>query len=170
MNLTGKPMRVFPHLNQERGTSLVEVLVAMGISLIVFGVITTSMVQFFLVTRWGNSQLQITNDIQVASIWLGRDALEASNFTAGTGNVYGILNWPDSSNQFRYSYDTLEQALVREHLEDGLLQTTNTIARYIVDQNDVSFSTSGSLLTVSITSTSGEEIKSVELKFSMRAR
>ena len=170
MNMTGKPRGVFPHLNQERGTSLVEVLVAMSISLIVFGVITTSMVQFFLVTRWGNSQLQITNDIQVASIWLGRDALEASNFTAGTGNVYGILNWPDSSNQFRYSYDTLEQALVREHLEDGLLQTTNTIARYIVDQNDVSFSTSGSLLTVSITSTSGEEIKSVELKFSMRAR
>jgi hypothetical protein len=170
MNRTNKLRGVFPNLSQERGTSLVEVLVAMSISLIVFGVITTSMVQFFLVTRWGNSQLQITNDIQVTSIWLGRDALEASSFTAGTGNVYGILNWPDSSNQFRYSYDALEQALVREHIEDGSLLTTNTVARYILDQNDVSFSISGSLLTVSITSTSGDEIKSVDIEFSMRAR
>ena len=170
MNMTIKPRGVFPHLNQERGTSIVEVLVAMSISLIVFGVIATSMVQFFLVTRWGNSQLQITSDIQVASLWLGRDALEASSFTSGTGNVYGILNWPDSSHQFRYSYDALDQALVREHIVDGLLQTTHTVARYILDQNDVSFSTSGSLLTVSITSTSGDEIKSVDIEFSMRAR
>lgn len=170
MNRNAKHKEIYPDLNQERGTSIVEVLVAMSISLIVFGVITTSMVQFMLVTRWGNSQLQITNDIQVASLWLGRDALEASSFTAGTGNVYGILNWPDSSNQFRYSYNALEQALVREHIEDGSLQTSHTVARYILDQNDVSFSTSGSLLTVSITSTSGDEIKSVDVEFSMRAR
>ncbi len=170
MNRTCKTRGVDPNLSQEQGTSLVEVLVAMGISVIVFGVITTAMVQFMLVTRWGNSQLQITNDIQVASLWLGRDALEASSFTAGTGNVYGILNWPDSSNQFRYSYDALEQALIREHIEDGSLLTTHTVARYISDQNDVSFSTAGSLLTVSITSTSGDEIKSVDIEFSMRAR
>ncbi len=170
MKIGNKPRRALPDLNGERGTSLVEVLVAMSISLIVFGIIATSMVQFFLVSRWGNSQLQITSDIQVASLWLGRDALEASSFTPGSGNVYGILNWPDSSNQFRYSYNALEQALVREHLEDGSLLTTQTIARYIIDQNDVAFSTSGSLLTVSITSSSGDEVKSVDIEFSMRAR
>ena len=102
-----------------------------AISVIIFGVITTIMVQFLLVTRWGNSQLEISNDIQVASIWLGRDALEASSFTPGSGNVYGTLNWPDSSNQYRYSYDALEETLVREHIEDGLLQTTHTVARYM---------------------------------------
>ncbi|TFG49355.1 MAG: hypothetical protein E4H33_02425 [Anaerolineales bacterium] len=155
---------------EERGASLVEMLVAMGISVIVFGVITTAMVQFMLVTRWGNSQLQISNDIQVASLWLGRDALEASSFSPGTGNVYGTLNWPDSSHQFRYSYNALENTLVREELEDGIVQSTLSVARYIADQNDVSFSTSGPLLTVSITSTSGDEIKSANVQFAMRAR
>ena len=76
---------------KENGTSLVETLVAAAISVIIFGVITTIMVQFLLVTRWGNSQLEISNDIQVVSIWLGRDALEASSFTPGSGNVYGTL-------------------------------------------------------------------------------
>ena len=159
-----------PILAEEQGTSLVETLVAMGISLIVFGVITTALVQFMLVTRWGNSQLQISNDIQVVSLWLGRDALESSSFTPGTGNVYGTLNWPDSSHQFRYSYNALEYTLVREHLEDGLVQSTLSVARYIADINDVSFSTSGPLLTVSITSSSGDEIISADIQFAMRAR
>ena len=159
-----------PILAEEQGTSLVETLVAMGISLIVFGVLTTALVQFMLVTRWGNSQLQISNDIQVASLWLGRDALEAANFTPGTGNVYGTLNWPDSSHQFRYSFNALENTLVREDLEEGIVQSTLSVARYITNQNDVSFSASGPLLTVSITSTSGDEIKSVDIQFAMRAR
>ncbi len=70
-------------IKNEKGASLVEMLVAMAISVMVFGVITTALVQFMLVTRWGNSQLQISNDIQIASIWLGRDALESSSFTQG---------------------------------------------------------------------------------------
>jgi Flp pilus assembly pilin Flp len=154
----------------QRGTTLVETLVAAAISVIVFGVITTIMVQFLLVTRWGNSKLETSNDIQVASLWLGRDALESSSFTPGSGTVYGTLSWPDSSNQFRYSYNALEDTLVREFIEDGLVQTSFPVARYILDQTDVVFSSSGALLSVSITSTSGEEINSVNLQLSMRAR
>jgi hypothetical protein len=161
-------------IQPERGASLVEMLVAMSISVIVFGIITTALVQFMLVTRWGNSQLQISNDIQVASLWLGRDALEASSFTPGTGldNVYGTLNWDwdGSLHQFRYSYIELENTLVREHLEDGIIQSTISVARNIAIKDDISFSSSGSLLTVSITSTSGDEIISTEIDFAMRVR
>ena len=157
-------------VNEDRGASLVEMLVAMAISVLVFGVITTALVQFMLVTRWGNSQLQITNDIQVASLWLGKDALEASSFTPGAGSVYGILNWPDSTHQFRYSYNSLENTLVREHLDGGAVQSTRSVARNIVNQNDVVFNTSGKLLTVSITSTISNESKSVDIQFAMRAR
>jgi len=154
----------------EKGTTVVELLVAMAISVIVFGVITTALVQFILVTRWGNSQLQISNDLQVASIWLGRDALESSSFTTGAGSEYGTLNWPDSSRQFRYSYDPVEGTLVRQFIEDGVVQTTLSVARHIPNQGDVVFSVSGKLLTVSITSTSGDETKNANLQFAMRAR
>ena len=154
----------------EQGASLVEMLVAMAISVMVFGVITTALVQFMLVTRWGNSQLQISSDIQIASLWLGRDALEASSFTSGAGVVYGTLNWEDSTNQYRYSYDLVDKTLIREHLVSGVVQSTITVSRHIAAQSDVVFSISGKLLTVSITSTSGEEVESLDIQFAMRTR
>lgn len=155
-------------VHSERGTTLVELLVAMSISVLVFGIISTSLVQFFLVTRWGNDQLLITNDLQVASLWLGRDALESASFTPGTGTVYGTLNWDDSTNQYRYSYDSGN--LVREHLVDSNLLSTLQVARHIKYQGDVVFSTSGQLLTVSITSTSGDESETVDLSLAMRSQ
>jgi hypothetical protein len=171
MNRSKQLVKIAEIYQPERGASLVEMLVAMSISVVVFGIITTALVQFMLVTRWGNSQLQISNDFQVVSLWLGRDALESSSFTPGTGNIYGTLDWPDATHQFRYSYDAANHALIREHLlEDGTVESTLTVARYILDQNDVIFNASGTLLTVSITSSSGEESSSLDIQFSMRAR
>lgn len=157
-------------IKNEKGASLVEMLVAMAISVMVFGVITTALVQFMLVTRWGNSQLQISSDIQIASLWLGRDALEASSFTPGADTVYGTLNWADSTHQFRYSYDPVDKALIREHLVSGVVQKTITVSRHIAVQTDVVFNLSGKLLTVSITSTSGDEVESVDINFALRTR
>jgi len=154
----------------ERGASLVEMLVAIAISVLVFSVLSSALVQFVLTTRWGNNQLQATNAIQVASLWLGRDALEAATFTAGTGSEYGTLSWADASQQYRYSYDNVNGALVREHYDSGILQSTRTVARHIQDQGDVIFSTTGQLLSVSITATSGEEIESANLNFALRTR
>ena len=157
-------------IKNEKGASLVEMLVAMAISVLVFGIITTALVQFMLVTRWGNSQLQISSDFQIASLWLGRDALEASFFTPGTGTEYGTLSWADTTQEYRYSYNLANQTLVREHLDNGVVQSTLSIARHIAAQNDVVFNISGKLLTVSITSTSGDEVESVDIQFALRAR
>jgi len=154
----------------EKGASLVELLIAMGISVLVFSVLSTALVQFVLTTRWGNNLLQVTNDIQVASIWLGRDALEAASFSPGSGSVYGTLNWADSSNQYRYSYNSADGSLVREHLEDSIVLSTRKVARHIENQADVTFNTTGELLTISITSTSGAESQSVNIDFAFRTR
>jgi Tfp pilus assembly protein PilW len=154
----------------ERGASLVELLVAVAISILIFSVLSTALVQFLLTTRWGNNQLQVSNDIQIASLWLGRDALEAASFTPGTGAVYGTLNWDDSSHQFRYSYDSGNGALLRQHLEDGILQSTTTVARHISNQSDISFTYTGARLTVNITSTSGTETETASLVFALRTR
>lgn len=154
----------------ERGASLVELLVAIAISGLVFSVLSTALVQFMLTTRWGNNQLQITNNIQVASLWLGRDALEAASFTPGTGSEYGTLSWNDSSHEYRYLYDSTKTSLVREHYDSGALQSTITVARNIQNQTDVTFSLTGQLLTVTITSTSGGESETASLDFALRTR
>ncbi len=156
--------------DSERGASLVELLVSIGISIMVFSILSTALVQFVLSTRWGNNLLQVTNDIQVASLWLGRDAPEAASFTPGSGSVYGTLNWADSSTQYRYSYDSINSSLTRDHLENSIVQTTRTIARHIENQSDVTFSINGDLLTVSITATSGSESKSSTFNFAFRTR
>jgi len=170
------PTRVKQRLKEgqsECGTSLVETLVALSIIVLVFGIITTALVQFFLVTRWGNDQLRITNDLQVASLWLGRDALESASFTPGTGVEYGTLNWADSTHQYRYSYNSIPGEygeLVREHLENTILLSTLQVSRYIANQGDVVFSISGDLLTVSITSSSGNETETVSLNLALRSQ
>jgi Tfp pilus assembly protein FimT len=158
------------HLKDEQGASLVELLVAIAISVLVFSILSTALVQFILVTRWGNNQLQVTNDIQVASIWLGRDAVESASFTPGTGTEYGTLAWADSSHEYRYIYDIADTALIREHYDSGILQNTITVARRIQNQADVVFSISGELLSVSITATSGDESETANLDFALRTR
>ncbi len=166
------PTRVKQQLKKgqsEHGTTLVETLVALSIIVLVFGIITTALVQFFLVTRWGNDQLRITNDLQVASLWLGRDALESASFTPGTGQVYGTLIWSDETHEYEYRYSYNSGELVREHLEDNILLSTLQVSRYIANRSDVVFSTSGDLLTVSITSTSGIETETVSLNLAFRS-
>lgn len=156
--------------DSERGASLVELLVSIAISIMVFSILSTALVQFVLSTRWGNNLLQVTNDIQVASLWLGRDAPEAASFTPGSGSVYGTLNWADSSTQYRYSYDSSNGSMIREHLENSIVQSSRTISRHIENQSDITFSISGDLLTVSITSTRGDDSKSSILNFAFRTR
>jgi hypothetical protein len=156
-------------ISSDQGATLVEMLVALAISVLIFGVLSTALVQFMLATRWGNHQLRVTNDIQVASLWLGRDALEASSFIPGSGTEYGTLKWADDSQQFRYSYNPTEGALVREYYQDSTLQSTLTVSRHIAAQSDVVFNVSGHLLTVSLTATSGEESQTVTLELAMRS-
>jgi Tfp pilus assembly protein PilW len=154
----------------QAGTSLVELLVGVGISLIVITVITTSLVQFMLVSRWGNQQLLATNSLQTASLWLGRDIPEAHSFSVGSGNIYGTFSWEDSSQQFQYRYDPTEQTLVRLHIEDGNPQSTLTAARYISDQGDVTFNVNGNLVTVSITASRGDVAETLSLDLTMRSK
>jgi hypothetical protein len=162
--------RTASHLADELGASLVELLIALAISVLVFSVLSTTLVQFVLATRWGNSQLQATSDIQVASIWLGQDALESASFSPGTGSEYGTLAWADSTHEYVYSYNAADTALIREHYDSGELQNTITVARRIQNQTDVSFSINGDLLSVTITATSGEESETANLDFALRSR
>jgi hypothetical protein len=60
--------------------------------------------------------------------------------------------------------------LVREVVVSGSPTSTLRIARRIAAQGNVAFSVSGSLLTVSITSTVGPTSESTSLKLGMRVK
>ncbi|MDZ7843609.1 MAG: prepilin-type N-terminal cleavage/methylation domain-containing protein [Anaerolineales bacterium] len=157
--------------HDQKGASLIEMLVAISISVMVLGIITTSLTQFMLASRWGNDSLLVSSDLQIASIWLGRDALEAADFIPGTGTEYGTLSWEDQNqveHQNTYSYDPAENDLIREYYQDGTLISTLSAARRIAAQGDVVFSLTDHLLTVTITSTSGDVSETAELNLALR--
>ena len=161
--------RLHAWASDESGVSLVELIVALTISSIVLAVITTAIVQFYELTRWGNARLLLDNDFQTANLWLGRDAAEANTFSPGTGLEYGTFNWADGSNAYRYSYDPAQGALVREHLQGGSTVSTLRVARHVADQADISFSVSGQLVSVSLTLSEVDVTETRTLTFTMRA-
>ena len=134
------------------------------------GLISTAIYQIFIVSADGNARLSALNDLENAAIWIGRDTSEAQSWAVGSGTIYGTLTTSNPSVQYRYSYDAGNTALIREHLVSGVPQITLRIARNIANQGDVTFSASGTLLTVSMTSTVGPTSESATLKLGMRVK
>jgi hypothetical protein len=64
-------------IRNERGITLVELLLAIAIFGLVAGVLVTAIYQIFNVTGWGSKELGVQNDLQTAATWLNRDVLSA---------------------------------------------------------------------------------------------
>lgn len=159
-------------LGEQIGASIPELMIAMVISTLAVGLIAASAYQFLVATRDGNERMQVLQDLHNGSLWLGRDASEATSFTPGTEAVYGTFTLGDATQEYRYSYDASTTSLLREHLIGGEVQSTRKTARWIAAQGDVVFSVNGTLLTVSITSTcpGGNTFESMTLKLAMRVK
>ena len=156
--------------DRESGLTIPELLVGMLLLAFAASLIGTAVYQFFVASKDGNDRLAALGDIQNATMWFSRDASEAASVSGGGGSVYGYLNTSDPTVQYRYSYDAPTTSLVREHLVSGVPQSTVRIARHIANQSDVSFSVSGTLLSMSITATSGGVSESATVNATMRVR
>jgi hypothetical protein len=159
-------------LRTEQGATLPELLIALVLTAMTAGLVGTAIYQFFVVSNDGNDRMIVLHNLQNASTWLGRDTNESQSFTPGSGDVYGTLTTGDTTVEYRYSYDSTNKALIREHLVSSVVQSTMPVARRIANQNDVSFSINGSLLSVSITTTSvnGSISESTTLKLALRVK
>ena len=158
------------HKKDERGFTIPEMLVTAVLVTFASGLIATAIHQIFIVAQDGNARLAVLGDVENAAIWIGRDTSESASWSAGSGTVYGTLTTGDPLVQYRYSYDAASTSLVREHLVSGSPVSTLRIARRIANQGDVSFSVTGTLLTVSITGTRGPTSESATLKLGMRVK
>ena len=154
----------------EPGFTIPEMLITAVLVTFASGLIATAIHQIFIVAQDGNARLAVLGDVENAAIWIGRDSSESASWSAGSGTVYGTLTTGDPLVQYRYSYDAANTAMVREHLVSGSPVSTLSIARRIASQGDVSFSVAGTLLTVSITGTSGPTSESAALKLGMRVK
>lgn len=156
----------------ERGATLPEMLIALVISAGAIGLIGSAAYQLFVASKLGSARLTALHNLQNATLWLNRDVNQSGAFAPGSGSVYGTFTTGDDSVEYRYSYDPAEDALLREHLVDGIPEGTLRVARGIRDQSDVAFSVNGSLVTVAITASGpdGAHAESTVLNSAMRIR
>ena len=140
-------------LKGQRGFTLVELLVALGITSAVGTVLVTSLHQMGNFTSRGNAQVSVSADHRTAFRWLARDIAMATstNLVDENPTVYNglVLNWSDqyqdahTPHSASYSLDGTE--LKRTYDSD-----THTVGRNVTS---VEFSREGRRVTVTLTST-----------------
>lgn len=163
-----------PRLRSQRGFSLVELLVAMGIAAFVLIGIGGVVYLLFIAPSIGNARLDAEHDLQNAATWIARDGNMALAFTAGKGTDYGTFTWTDwttgSPTAYTSTYGYSSQALQRT-LDSGAGSPVTTIlARHIAQQGDIVFSSSSGVVTATITSTTSSAQGPVVLTTTVTAK
>lgn len=131
----------------QRGMTLVELLMAAGISAMLVGVLGSAIFQFMQVTERGNDQFRALHDLQNAGYWLTLDGKRAQTTTLieGAQPVESMtLNWTDGSESHTATYSLSATALQRNH--NG---TITIVARHV---SSVGFSISQGVITTTVTS------------------
>ena len=137
-------------LKKQSGFTLVEVLLALGITALITGVLGTAIFQIFDRSASGQDTLRALSDIQNAGQWIYLDSekAESSDLFDQAPPVNSMtLSWTTETVPHTAIYTLSNSELVRDH--NGV-QTT--VARYLASAD---FSLSGDLITINLTSSPG---------------
>ena len=137
-------------INTKKGFTLVEIVLAMGITALITGVLGTAIFQIFDRSASGQNTLRALSDIQNAGQWiyLGGEKAEASNLVNDAPAVNTMtLSWNTENTPHTAIYALTGSQLVRNH--NGV---ETTVARYI---SEADFSISDDLITLNLTSSPG---------------
>ena len=121
----------------ERGFSLVEMMVAIGITGVISGVLGVVVQQTVTVPERGNDQVAAIHSLQNATHWVSLDGQTARTAVGGASLT---LTLPDNS--------TIEYVLYGDELRRIYGSSNRTIAREI---SDADFSVNGRVITMELT-------------------
>jgi len=153
-------------MKDERGMTLVEILVGLAITGLITGTLVTAIYQIYQVTGWGNNQLRVQHDLQNAATWLNRDVVSASS--ADISGTQMVLTIPYLST------DTiLTRTITYTHSAPWLtrdcgVSTVITVARHIVTNPFPPTDTITSSITITLTSQASDVTGSATLQLDMR--
>ncbi len=150
-------------MGDQRGRTIVELLVTLAITGLMVGMLSTVMYQVGDMSARGNNQLRVQHDLQNAAIWLNRDVLCASPPAAISGTRM-VLTCPDLVNNSSHTitYTLASPDLVRSHSNGSTL----TVARHVISVDFTSPVSSCVLIT--ITSQAGDVKGNAPLRLDMR--
>ena len=131
----------------QRGMTLVEVIMAAAIAVMLTGVLGSAIFQFIQGTEEGNDQFRALHDVQNAGYWITLDGkrAETTNLIEEAEPVETTtLNWNDGSESHNVIYSLSGTNLQRNH--NG---TITSVARYV---SSVGFEISQGVITATLTS------------------
>ena len=129
------------------GFTLVELLLALGITAMIAGILSTAIFRIFDAGSTDNKRIQVLSDLQIAGQWLFRDGprAETTDLVDAASPVTSMsLSWTSEGSSHTSVYSLSGTELQRDH--NGAVIS---VARNI---SDVDFSIQDSLLTIVLTS------------------
>ena len=165
-------------LNQ-KGLTLVELLIAMIVAAMIAGAVVGSMFQLFTVSDRNSNYNAAFTQVQNAGYWVSHDAVQAQEVDDTSGLV--TLDWVDWENDAHHVVYTLQDADPADGVEElhraysfeegGVPQPEETviIAQYIVPgQANTDCSWHENVLTLVITAQVGDQVVSRTYKVEPR--
>ncbi|MFB0559198.1 MAG: PilW family protein [Dehalococcoidales bacterium] len=137
---------------KQKGTSLLELLVAMAITAMIVGGIAALIFQEYSGTATAKNSITVAHEIGNAARWISQDVMmaESTDLVEGTNPAGQVtLSWVDQSD-FAYIPHSSSYYLEGTQLQRDYDGTVTTVAR---DISNIKFSQAGRILTVSISCT-----------------
>ena len=135
-------------LEDSRGFTLVEVLVAVGLLIIVAGLVSSSTFQILSVQRTWQDDVLATQELRQAEGWFARDSLTAVTTTIphlGPSTTTASMMWSDILDvNYTSTYSLSGMTLFRDLDSSAATSTRIEVAREVATVN---FSRSGRLVT-----------------------
>ena len=148
----------------QKGFTLIEVLVVVAITGLITWGITLTIIQVFDINTRSTNRMAAISQLQNAGLWVSNDAQMAQSVNATGGSGFPLtLTWIDweTSDSYAVNYTLEDNTLQRRHSVNGGISTNTTIAQYI-DPVQTSFYPlgvlpAGGVLTFTVTATVGGE-------------
>jgi len=148
----------------EKGSTLLELIIAIAIMVLVAGAAQAGIFQIFKITELNSSHMTAVSQVQNAGYWIAHDARMAQGVTTDNLTLpdFLILSWIEqgSCDEYQLTY-TLENMagspltkMLRHQYINGVLNTTTLVAQYIdPDSGNTRCEYDSGILTLTITAT-----------------
>jgi prepilin-type N-terminal cleavage/methylation domain-containing protein len=144
---------------KQRGFTLIELLIAIAITSLITGGITTAIFQTFTVNARTSSHMTAVRQVQNAGYWISHDAQMAQEVLIGAGAGFPLtLTWTEwvDSTENKVTYTIADGGeLKRSHYENDVLTSEMIVARYI-DSTKTSCQVTAGVLIVTVTAAVGD--------------
>jgi len=158
----------------QRGLTLVELLIAILLTGLITGGITMTIFQVFNLNTRTSNRMTAVRQVQHAGFWVSPDVQMAQPEKIDdnpSGGEFLILGWTDGDDNEHEVIYTLEdmsggfQILWRAHKKNSVLESTTKVAEYI-DPAETSFTPEGDAFIFKVTANVGgqSETREYEVK------